>query len=136
MQNKIWLAPITAERKCIMSTKKVTKREMFEIVKSRLTNPDEIAFIDHEIELLSRKTSAERKPTATQVENMGYKESILATMEAGVRYTIHELMKVVPNLPEGFSSQRMSAIVTQLKNDGFLVREVDEKRRACFVKAE
>lgn len=119
-----------------MSTKKVTKREMFEIVKSRLTNPDEIAFIDHEIELLSRKTSAERKPTATQVENMGYKESILATMESGVQYTIGDLMKIVPNLPEGFSSQRMSAIVTQLKNDGLVIREVDEKRRACFVKAE
>ena len=49
--------------------KKMTKKEMFAQIKTRLTNAEEIAFIEHEIELLENKASGTRKPTSTQVEN-------------------------------------------------------------------
>ena len=53
-------------------TTKITKREMFQQIKSHLTDPTEIAFIDHQIELLDRKNASNRKPTANQVENENF----------------------------------------------------------------
>ena len=71
------------------NTKKMTKREMFEQIKANYNlNADEIAFIDHELELLTKKNSAEKKPTAVQVANEGIKAEILEGMEVGKKYTI------------------------------------------------
>ena len=66
------------------NAKKMTKREMFEQIKANysLTN-EEVAFIDHELELLAKKNSAEKKPTAVQVANEGIKQSIVDGMEVG-----------------------------------------------------
>lgn len=118
-------------------SKKMTKREMFEQIKSRLTDANEIAFIDHELELLAKKNGAERKPTAKQVVNDGLKTAILNAMESGHGYTISELRKAVPELAadENMTSQRVSALVTQLKDAGMVVR-TEDKRKAYFTKAE
>ena len=77
-----------------------------------------------------KKSGAERKPTATQTENVGLKDAILASMEEGEKYTITDLMKGVSAL-EGLSNQRVSALVRQLKEEGALVRE-EIKRKAYF----
>ena len=60
------------------NTKKMTKREMFEQIKANynLTN-EEVAFIDHELELLAKKNSAEKKPTAQQTANEGVRGYLL-----------------------------------------------------------
>ena len=51
---------------------KITKREMFEQIKAHLTNEAEIAFIDHELELLAKKNSYKStKPTKTQIAAAG-----------------------------------------------------------------
>ena len=56
----------------------MTKKEMFaEICKGVADNAEMVAFIDHEIELLDRKSGSPRKPTKTQVENDGFKADIL-----------------------------------------------------------
>ena len=81
---------------------------------------------------IAKKNSAERKPTATQKANEGYKEAILAYMEVGKKYTITELMKGVVELAD-LSNQRVSALVRQLKEDGLVLRE-EEKRKAYFSK--
>ena len=114
-------------------TKKMTKREMFEQIKAnyKLT-VDEVKFIDHELELLAKKNSAEKKPTAVQVANEGLKKAILDFMVVGERYTITDLMKSVPELAD-LSNQRVSALVRQLK-DADLVERVEEKRKAYFIK--
>ena len=83
-------------------------------------------------ESISKKNSAERKPTATQKANMAYKGAILAFMEDGKKYTISELMKEVVELAD-LSNQRVSALVRQLKDDG-LVERTEEKRKAYFSK--
>lgn len=83
-------------------------------------------------ESISKKNSAERKPTATQKANEGYKEAILSFMEVGKKYTISELMKEVVELAD-LSNQRVSALVRQLKDSG-LVERTEEKRKAYFSK--
>lgn len=83
---------------------------------------------------ISKKNSAERKPTTTQKANEGYKEAIVSFMEQGQRFTISELMKDVVEL-EGLTNQRVSALVRQLKDEGLVVR-TEEKRKAYFSLAE
>ena len=115
------------------NVKKMTKREMFEMIKANHNlSADEIAFIDHELELLAKKNSAEKKPTAVQVANEGIKADILDGMEIGKKYTITDLMKTIPACAE-LSNQRVSALVRQLVTDG-AVERTEEKRKAYFHK--
>lgn len=81
---------------------------------------------------VQKKSSADRKPTATQKENADFKTAILDVMEVGVKYTISDLMKSVPAIAD-LTNQRVSAIVRQLKDDG-LVERTEEKRKAYFSK--
>ena len=83
-------------------------------------------------ESISKKNSAERKPTATQKANEEYKKAILSFMEVGKKYTISELMKSVVEIAD-LSNQRVSALVRQLKESG-LVERTEEKRKAYFSK--
>ena len=117
------------------NTKKMTKREMFEQIKANysLTN-EEVAFIDHELELLAKKNSAEKKPTAVQVANEGIKQAIVDGMEVGKKYTITDIMKSIDECAE-LSNQRVSALVRQLVNDLVVVR-TEEKRKAYFSLAD
>lgn len=115
------------------NAKKMTKREMFEMIKANHNlSADEIAFINHELELLAKKNSAEKKPTAVQVANEGIKADILEGMEVGKKYTITDLMKEIPACAE-LSNQRVSALVRQLVTDGSVER-TEEKRKAYFSK--
>ena len=116
------------------NTKKMTKKDYFEQIKAKYNlTTDEIAFIDHEIELLEKKNSADKKPTAQQVANKSTQEAILSYMEAGKKYTITDLIKSVPECAD-MTNQRVSALVRQMVLDGSVVREED-KRKAYFSKA-
>lgn len=77
-----------------------------------------------------KKNSAERKPTANQTENVGFKADILAYLATVDKATITDLMKNVASLAD-LSNQRVSAIVRQLKDSGEVVRE-EIKRKAYF----
>jgi predicted transcriptional regulator len=115
-------------------TKKMTKREYFtQIMENYNLTEDERNFIKHELELLAKKNSAEKKPTAVQVANEGLKKAILDFMVEGQKYTITDLMKSVPELAD-LSNQRVSALVRQLKDSGSVIR-TEEKRKAYFEKA-
>lgn len=76
------------------------------------------------------KATGERKPTKTQVANEGFKATILANMEPERLYTVTELTKEIP-FGEELSSQRVSALVRQLKEHGDVVR-IEDKRKAYF----
>ena len=111
-------------------TKKMTKREMFEQLKANYDlSADEVAFIDHELDLLARKNVAngDKKLTATQKENVGIKENILGVMS-------NELMSItdiVKALGVDITNQKVSALVRQLIADG-KVERVEVKRKAYF----
>ena len=113
------------------TSKKMTKREMFEQIKANYAlTADEVAFIDHELELLSKKNSTDKKPTATQLANEGIKTAILNHMEVGKGYTITDFIKSVAECAE-LSTPKVSALVKQLKDDGIIER-YEEKRKAYF----
>ncbi len=118
-----------------MANKKVTKREMYESIKAvEGLTAEQIAFIDHELELLAKKNSAEKKPTAVQVANEGIKADIVEAMESGKKYTITDMQKCIPALAD-LSNQRVSALVRQLVADG-TVERTEEKRKAYFSKVD
>lgn len=116
-------------------TKKMTKRAMFEQMLTHLTDPAEIAFVEHELELLDKRTNSGRpaKKTATQVANEGIKSTMLDAMEVDARYTIDEIKGMVDELAAA-SNQKVSALLTQLINSGDVVKTYD-KRKAYFAKA-
>ena len=87
--------------------------------------------IEGMIAQLDKKSSKDRKPTATQTENIGFKSAIVEHLkDTGKTSTISDLMKEVAEL-EGLTNQRVSAIVRQLKDEGILIR-TEEKRKAYF----
>jgi hypothetical protein len=115
-------------------TKKMTKRDYYNAllnIAEVKANPELVKFIDHELELLAKKNSAEKKPTAVQIANEGIKSVILETLaENGGKMTISEMQKVNAELGE-LANQRISALVRQLLADG-KVERVEEKRKAYF----
>ena len=113
--------------------KKMTKADYFkQILANYPLTPEEKTFIEHELELLAKKNSAEKKPTAQQVANQSVADAIVNAMEGGVLYTITDFIKSVPACAD-LTNQRVSAIVRGLKDAG-KVERVEEKRRAYFRK--
>ena len=111
---------------------KVTKRERFsqlmEIVKaSKVENSAElVAFIEHEVELLTKKNSRSGKPTKTQVENETIKAQIISVLERiGKPMTVTQLL--AENEFTGLSNQKVSALLTQLRKSGEVVRTIEKK---------
>lgn len=113
------------------TTRKPTKRQMFE---GLLTNPtlteEQKDFIKHELELLAKKNSADRKPTAQQTANEAVKTAILEGMEVNRLYTITELIKEIPECAD-MTNQKVSALVRQLVDAGSVAKTVD-KRKSYF----
>ena len=119
-----------------MTNKKITKRDRFNALLSiPAVQSDKglVDFINHELELLAKKNSAEKKPTAQQVANDGIKQAIIDGMEDNRLYTVTELQKSIPECAE-LSNQRVSALLRQMKDDGLVVR-TEDKRKAYFSKA-
>ncbi len=113
------------------NTKKMTKADYFkQILANYNLTEDEQNFINHELELLAKKNSAEKKPTAVQVANDGIKTDILDGMVEGTLYTITDLIKTIPALAD-LTNQRVSALIRQLIADG-KVERIEEKRKAYF----
>ena len=117
------------------NNKKLTKRDHF----TALLNIDEVKsnealveFINHEIDLLNRKNSTEKKPTATQVANQALMADIYKEMEADRLYSISEMIKEFPCCSE-LSTPKVSAVIRLLIADGKVERK-EEKRKAFFVK--
>ena len=114
-----------------MTNKKMTKRDYFTAILNKYDlTADEKSFIEHELELLAKKNSSEKKPTAQQVANEGLKSVILNVLtENGGLMTITDIQKSSAELAD-LSNQRISAIVRQMV--GITVERVEDKRKAYF----
>lgn len=116
------------------NTKKLTKRDYF----NKLLGLDEvrkdkdlIEFINHELDLLARKNSTERKPTAEQIANENLKDVIYNVLKASATMmTITEMQKANEELAD-FSNQKLSALIRQMKDDG-KVEKIEDKRKSYF----
>lgn len=105
---------------------KKTKREMFqEILKVEdVANNDELVeFINHEIEMLSKKKSS-GAATAKQKENEDIKKQILDILQASGPKTITEIANELEN---NYSNQKISALTSQLVRVGSVNRTIVKK---------
>ena len=111
--------------------KKLTKKDYFKELKELVIDrQDLVDFIDHEIELLSKKSS-KSAPTKTQVENEKFKEKIVATLVELDKYaTITEIQNANTELAD-LSNQKMSALLKQLF-DNKVIDKVIDKKKAYF----
>ncbi len=123
------------------TTKKLTKKDYFSTLRTYVENlgdakignlsaDDVLAFIDHEVELLAKKSGGEKKPTAQQTANEGIKTAIAEGMTENRLYTVTEIQKEIPECAE-LSNQRVSALLRQMKDEGVVVR-TEDKRKAYF----
>ena len=111
--------------------KKLTKKDYFNELKGLVSDrQDLVDFIDHEIELLSKKSSR-TAPTKTQVENEKIKEKIVATLvELGKYATITDIQNANTELAD-LSNQKISALLKQLY-DNKVTEKVIDKKKAYF----
>ena len=119
-----------------MATKKITKKDRFmallnmEEVKA---NPAMVDFINHEIELLDKKNSAERKPTQKQVDKQNHdaelRKAIVDEMEMGVLYSASDLIKNLPTLSAepDLSPAKVSFLMRDLLADESVVKVLDKR---------
>ena len=115
------------------STKKITKRDRYNellTIEAVKTNPDLVDFINNELNLLAKKNSADKKPTATQKLNEELKTAILAHMKPDEKYTVTDFIKNVPECADK-SNQKISAMMVQLISEN-KVQKIIEKRVSYF----
>ena len=107
---------------------KMTKREMFEMIKGVCANDTRIVeFCEHEIELLNRKSSKSTQ-TKTQIENENIKIDIVnALNEIGRPVTITELQESNAEM-SNYSNQKLSALLKQLVESNQVVKTVEKKK--------
>ena len=131
------------------STVRLTKRDFFNAILSKVdmdatydiskgdatvkvSGADVAGFLNHELELLDRKNTVDKKPTATQVANEGIKADIKAFLDThkGEKFTVSALMKSVSSIADA-SNQKVSSLVRQMVLDGQADR-IEDKRKAYF----
>jgi hypothetical protein len=123
-----------------MANTKITKTQRFEDlsalihgepVKYGTTIEDADAFIAHEVELLSKKNSGERKETDTQKANRKYQALIaeyLAIQNEG--RTCTEIAKGISELSD-FNNQKVAALMRGMVEAG-TVRKATVKGKSLF----
>ena len=112
---------------------KMTNLKAVAYVLENCTLPADVAEKMEKIKAsFEKKSTGERKPTATQVANEGLKTAILSYMEENPvqMFSVSELIKKVPEL-EGLSTQKVSPMISALVKE-FKVVRIEEKRKAYF----
>ena len=112
--------------------KKITKRERFAnlyaiVEQSNAENKaDLLGFIDHEVELLEKKSS-KTTMTATQKANLEIMETIKEVLADKPNSTVSELIK--DERLSAYTNQKISALLRLLGDDGTkeVVKTTDKK---------
>lgn len=111
---------------------KMTKKDVFTMllaVEGVKNDPMFVEFINHELELLARKSSSKSVSKVEQekrAENEGLKDLIVQVLTENGTCSISEMRtkneKLFP-----LSSSKISALLTQLRADGVVERAYDKK---------
>jgi hypothetical protein len=114
------------------NNKKTIKEMLAQIINNHreVLTDEEIKFLEGRLEQAEKKSSGGKKATATQVANEGIKAEILDSMEAGVKYTITDMIKQFDCCSD-LTNQKVSSLITQLKNVG-KVNKTMEGRKSYF----
>ena len=119
-----------------MAIVKITKKDNFSSIRKILVDNDAptalIDFIDHEVELLEKK-SASRKPSKAQTVTTELREIVEGILsEATAPLTISEIQSADDRLKiyngEPVSNQRVSAILTKMIAEGIVFKKVDHRK--------
>ena len=101
----------------------MTKTAMFEMIRANLTDAEQIAFIDHEIELLAkRNASRSSKPTKAQIERANQYDALcdwLAENPAATCAAVADFM--------GVTLHSATGLLTQLRKAGRVARSYEGK---------
>ena len=112
---------------------KMTKKDYFAILSTivenaGVENADELqAFIAHEVELLSKKSSKSGNSKKTEEQNGVMEEIAIALGEFNKPVTVTELMTVLP-----YSNQKISEMLKKMVEDFKTVVKTVEKKKAYF----
>lgn len=106
----------------------MTKREFFEAVVSGTVTEEMQEMAKKYIAQMDTR-NANRKPSAKQIENESIKEEILEVLAGQDPMTVTEIVSALGNAE--LTNQRVSALLTQLKNSERVIR-VTDKRKALF----
>ena len=123
-----------------MTNKKMTNAMALEIALEVMKETDAekyaevIEKLDKMLVQVNKKSSVNRKPTASQLENEGLREKIVEYLKnTGKRLTVSEMMKEIEGLEE-LSNQRVTSLATSLYKGGKIDREVEKRKAYFFVK--
>lgn len=118
--------------------KKITKRERFEtlikFVMGDVTFDADVAneyveFLNHEIELVSKKRTGETK---AQKRNKELAEIVLAKMsEIGEKINATDLFKALSDVEEIASVQKVTSLLNALKANGAVIK-TEEKGKSFY----
>ena len=122
-----------------MANTKMTKKEWFAVIREMVENSERedkaemLVFIDHEVELLSKKrTSTNSKKDKENEELCIQLEKALA--EIGRPVTITEFMKESTAEVATLSNQKLSALLRKCKIErGTVDKKVDKKKSYFFL---
>jgi hypothetical protein len=120
--------------------KRITKRDFFTELKEIVLAFDTLndgftienvtAFIDHEIELLSRKHGS-GKLTASQRENIALKQEIVRVLNSGEKFRSGEVASEL-----GITIQKSTALLNQIVNETESVVKTKEGKVTYFSTVE
>lgn len=108
--------------------KRLTKKDFFKKIREMVEGrQDLIDFIDHELELLDKKSSS-RGQTKTQKENEEIKTKIVnALIEIARPVTITELQENNEEMAT-YSNQKLSALLKKLVDTNQVIKVIDKKK--------
>lgn len=101
----------------------MTKTEMFTAIRSNLSDADQIAFIDHEIELIAkRNASRSSKPTKAQLERQAQYDTLIEWLGDNERATCAEVAEFL-----GVTLHSATGLLTQLRKASLVKRDYEGK---------
>lgn len=117
--------------------KTLTKLEIYKLIKTHLTEQDEIDFIDSQIAILEKRKNKPKKLTEHQKENLGHMETILEYMKTIDKpVTIADLQANIESISI-YPHQRITALLKKLVDGGQVKREyINRKTHFSIVSSE
>ena len=120
-----------------MANTKMTKKEYFAIIRTIVEATERedkeamLSFIDHEVELLSKKKSSTNSKKDKELEELCIKVEE-ALKELGKPVTITEFMNESTAEVATLSNQKLSALLRKCKDERHTVKREEIKKKAYF----
>ena len=120
-----------------MANTKMTKKEYFALIitiveaTDREDKAEMLNFIDHEVELLSKKKSSTNSKKDKELEELCIKVEE-ALKELGKPVTITEFMKESTHEVATLSNQKLTALFKKCKDERHTVKREEIKKKAYF----